>query len=177
MRGNDVQIGASVTESDLPAIKVGQPADVKITALNASAQGTVRTIDLAGATKSAGGVVSYGITISLPTAPANVAPSMTADVEITTASAPSVLAVPATAIAGTPGAYTVQVLDSPGAVRTVPVEVGLMTTSLAEVKSGLSAGTVVVTGVATAKDLVTTFPTGPGGQGGTRTAAPAPSGQ
>ncbi len=180
LRSQTVQIAASVTESDLPAIKAGQPADVKIAALNASAKGTVDTIDLAGATKSAGGVVSYGITISLPTAPANVAPSMTADVDITTASAPSVLAVPATAIAGTPDAYTVRVMDPSGAVSTEPVDVGLMTTSLAEVKSGITAGTVVVTGVATAKDLVTTFPTGPGGQGGpagTRTPAPASSGQ
>ncbi len=177
LRGKAVQIAASVTESDLPAIKAGQPADVTLTALGATAKGTVDTIDLAGATKSAGGVVSYGITIALPTAPANVAPSMTADVDITTASAPSVLAVPATAISGTPGAYTVQVLDPSGAVSSVPVEVGLMTTSLAEVKSGLAAGTAVVTGVATAKDLVTTFPTGPGGQGGTRTPAPASSGQ
>jgi hypothetical protein len=109
-----------------------------------------------------------------------VAPGMTADVDITTASAPSVLAVPVTAIGGVPGAYTVQVLDGPGRVRTIPVEVGLLTPALAEIRSGITEGTVVVTGTASAKDLVTTFPTGPGagGSGGSRGsgAASPPSG-
>jgi hypothetical protein len=125
--------------------------------------GAVHSVDLAGATKSASGVVSYGIVISLATPPDGVAPSMTADVDITTASAESVLAVPVTAIGGEAGAYTVQVLDAPDRVRTVPVEVGLFTATLAEIRSGIDAGMVVVTGTATARDLVTTFPTGPGG--------------
>ena len=80
------------------------------------------------------------------------------------------LSVPSSAIGGTAGAYTVQVYDGPGTAHAVAVEVGLMTATQAEVKSGLSAGATVVTGIATAKDLVTTFPTGAGG--GTRTPAP-----
>ena len=175
LRSTDVEIDASVTETDLPAVKVGQPADVTIGALGASAKGTVSEVDLAGGTKSAGGVVSYAVTISLPSAPDGVAPSMTADVDITTAAATGVLSVPASAIGGSSGDYTVQVYDGPGAVHTVKVEVGLITATLAEITSGITAGTTVVTGIATAKDLVTTFPTGPGGS--TRTAAPAASGQ
>ncbi len=175
LRSAEVEVDASVTESDLPAVKVGQPAAVTIGALGASTKGTVSEVDLAGATKSASGVVSYSITISLPSAPAGVAPSMTADVDVTTAMASGVVAVPASAIGGEPGAYTVEVFDGPGSVHTVPVEVGLMTSTQAEVKSGIAAGTQVVTGVANAQDLVTTFPTGPGG--GTRTPAPAGSGQ
>jgi multidrug efflux pump subunit AcrA (membrane-fusion protein) len=162
LRGTRVQVTASVTESDLPSLKVGQPAEVTIPALGAAAPGAVDSVDLAGATKSAAGVVSYSVVIALKTPPVIVAPSMTADVVIITASAPSVLTVPVTAIGGVPGAYTVQVLDAPGQVRTVPVEVGLLTPSLAEIRSGISEGTVVVTGTASAKDLVTTFPTGPG---------------
>ena len=125
------------------------------------------------------GLFSFSVTIALPGAPALTAPSMTANVDITTATARSVVAVPASAIGGTPGAYTVQVYDGPSNVRTVSVEVGLMTASQAEIKSGVSPGTAVVTGVATAKDLVTTgFPTGPGGAAGaTRAPAPAASGQ
>jgi len=175
LRSAAVEVAASVTESDLPAVKVGQPASVTIGALGVSAKGTVSLVDLAGATKSAAGVVSYAVTISLPSAPAGVAPSMTADVDITTAAEIGVLSVPASAIGGASGAYTVQVYDGPGAVQAVPVEVGLMTTTLAEIKAGITAGTTVVTGIATAKDLVTTFPTGPGGS--TRTATPAASGQ
>lgn len=165
LRGTEVEIAASITESNLPAVDVGQPAEVSLPALDATVIGTVSSIDIAGATKSASGVVSYGIVISLETPPDGVAPSMTADVDITTASALGVLAVPVTAIGGEPGAYTVQVLEAPDRIRTVPVEVGLLTPSLAEIRSGIDAGTVVVTGTATAKDLVTTFPTGPGGTG------------
>jgi macrolide-specific efflux system membrane fusion protein len=171
-----MEVDASVTESDLPAVKVGQPATVTIGALGTvSSQGTVSEVDLAGATKSASGVVSYAITISLPNPPAGAAPSMTADVDVTTATASAVVAVPASAIGGKPGAYTVQVFDGPGSVHTVSVDVGLMTSTQAEVRSGIGAGTQVVTGVANAQDLVTTFPTGAGG--GTRTPAPTGSGQ
>ena len=173
-------MAASITESDLPSVQVGQPAAVTITALDAAVHGRVNSVDVAGATKSASGVVSYGVVISLDTTPGGVAPGMTADVDITTANAPSVLAVPVSAIGGVPGAYTVTVLDGPDRVRTVPVEVGLLTASLAEIQSGITEGTVVVTGTASAKDLVTTFPTGPGSGGGGTSggsgARPAPSG-
>jgi multidrug efflux pump subunit AcrA (membrane-fusion protein) len=171
LRGTDVEVDAAVTESDLPAVRAGQTANVTINALNASVKGTVSKVDLAGGTKSASGVVSYAITISLPAAPAGIAPSMTADVAITTATAAGVLSVPASAVTGSAGSYTVEVYDGPGRAHAVAVQVGLMTATLAEIKSGLAAGTVVVTGVATAKDLVTTFPTGPGGA--TRTPAPS----
>ena len=177
LRGTAVEVAASITESNLPSVQVGQSAEVSLPALDLTVVGTVDSMDLAGATRSASGVVSYGIVISLDTPPEGVAPSMTADVDITTASALGVLAVPVTAIGGGPGAYTVQVLDAPDRVRTVPVEVGLLTASLAEIRSGIDAGTVVVTGAATAKDLVTTFPTGPGaGGGGTGTGSGSGSG-
>ncbi len=176
LRGTAVEVAASITESNLPAVAVGQPAEVSLPALDTTVTGTVESVDLAGATKSASGVVSYGIVISLETPPDGVAPSMTADVDITTASAEGVLAVPVTAIGGEPGAYTVQVLDAPDRVRTVPVEVGLLTASLAEIRSGIDAGTMVVTGTATARDLVTTFPTGPGGGGGAGTGGGSGSG-
>jgi RND family efflux transporter MFP subunit len=176
LRDPEVEVSASVTESDLPMIRVGQPAEIRIDALDADVTGSVREIDVAGATRSAAGVVSYGIVIGLDSIPELVAPGMTADVDITTASAPGVLAVPVTAIGGGPGAYTVQVLEGPDRLRTVPVEVGLLTAELAEITSGIDAGTEVVTGTVSARDLVTTFPTGPGGGGGagggSSTAAP-----
>jgi RND family efflux transporter MFP subunit len=176
LRDPEVEVSASVTESDLPMIRVDQPAGIRIDALDADVTGSVREIDVAGATRSAAGVVSYGIVIGLDSIPELVAPGMTADVDITTASAPGVLAVPVTAIGGGPGAYTVQVLEGPDRLRTVPVEVGLLTAELAEITSGIDAGTEVVTGTVSAKDLVTTFPTGPGGGGGagggSSTAAP-----
>ena len=167
LRGTEEQVAASITESDLPSVQAGQPAEVTIAALDAAVPGKVDSVDVAGANEERVRRRLYGVVICRTT-PERVAPGMTADVDITTASAPSVLAVPVTAIGGVPGAYTVQVLDGPGRLRTVPVEVGLMTPSLAEIRSGITDGTVVVTGTASAKDLVTTFPTGPGAGGGGR---------
>jgi hypothetical protein len=167
-----VEITASVTESDLSRLGLGQPADVAIASLGAKTTGTVSSIDLASPTKSASGIVSYDLVIAVPSAPDGVAPGMTANIDITTSLAKGVVAVPSSAIGGVPGAYTVQVLTAPGQARTVNVVVGLLTAEFAEIKSGLDAGTEVVTGTVSAKDLVQQFPTGPGGATAAPTAKP-----
>ncbi len=173
LRSVAVEVTASVTESDLPRIAVGQPVDITVSALDAAVTGSVKSVDLASPTTSASGVVSYDLVIALASAPKLVASGMTADIDVTTALATGVVAVPAAALGGEPGAYTVQVPTGPGVARTVPVEVGLLTAELAEIRSGLDAGTEVVTGTVTAKDLVQQFPTGPGGGNSGGTASPA----
>lgn len=173
IRSAAVEVTASVTESDLPRIAVGQPVDVTVSALDAAVSGTVKSVDLASPTTSASGVVSYDLVIALASAPELVAPGMTADIDVTTALATGVVAVPAAALGGEPGAYTVAVPTGPGVARTVAVEVGLLTAQYAEIRSGLEAGTEVVTGTVSAKDLVQQFPTGPGGGASTSTATPA----
>ena len=57
---------ASVTESDLPLVVVGQEATVTITALDTDVTGTVAQIDQAPASASTG-VVSYGIVVTCRT--------------------------------------------------------------------------------------------------------------
>jgi multidrug efflux pump subunit AcrA (membrane-fusion protein) len=98
-------------------------------------------------------------------------PGMSAEVSITISEADNVLAVPAIAVSGTSSTgYSVRVLTSTGTVETRSVQVGLMTDSLAEITSGLTAGESVVTG--TSADQVTTTTTTnrnggfPGVQGG-----------
>ena len=172
VRSASVEITASVTESDLPRLGLGQPADVAIASLGAKTTGSVISLDLANPTKSASGIVSYDLVIAVPSAPDGIAPGMTANIEITTSLAKGVVAVPASAVCGVPGAYTVQILKAPDQPSTVPVVVGLFTAEYAEIKSGLAAGTVVVTGTVSAKDLVQTFPTGPGGATAAPTAKP-----
>jgi len=173
LRSVAVEVTASVTESDLPRIAVGQPVDVTVSALDAALTGSVKSVDLASPATSASGVVSYDLVIALATAPELVAPGMTADIDVTTALAAGVVAVPAAALGGEPGAYTVQVPTGPGVARTAAVEVGLLTAEYAEIRSGIDAGTVVVTGTVSAKDLVQQFPTGPGGGGASTSATPA----
>jgi macrolide-specific efflux system membrane fusion protein len=56
-----------------------------------------------------------------------------------------VLSIPSRVLSGTAGAYTVRVVADDGTVSTRSVEVGLVTASLAEIRSGLQAGDRVVT--------------------------------
>jgi macrolide-specific efflux system membrane fusion protein len=166
------EVTASVVESDVASLKIGQPATVTVSAITADLTGTVTAIAPVAETSTTGGVVSYAVTVALNSPPATLRPGMTADVTVTTASASSVLAVPAAAIRGTSGAYTVLVLTAAGTPESRPVTVGLMTSSLVEIKSGLNAGEVVITGTSTPQraGTTTTAPGGgfviPGGGGG-----------
>jgi HlyD family secretion protein len=151
IRSNDLEVAASVTESDLPSIALGQDVTVTVTALATDVTGKVALINQTPATSNSG-VVSYGILVTLPDAPKGTVPGMSAQISVTTASAPNVLAVPAIALQeAADGSYSVRVLDGSGQPESVPVTVGLISSSLAEVKSGLSAGEAVVTGTATAR--------------------------
>jgi macrolide-specific efflux system membrane fusion protein len=87
---------------------------------------------------------------------------MTADITITTASATGVLAVPAAAIRGTAGSYTVLVLAN-GTPEARPVTVGLMTSDLVEVRSGVVAGDQVVIGTSSQQRSTTGNTFGRGG--------------
>jgi HlyD family secretion protein len=162
-----MEVSATVTETDLPSLDVGQAVNVEITATGEIATGRVTQISPVADTADAGGVVSYPIVVALDAAPDGTASGMTAEVQVTTAQAVDVLAVPATAINGSDGNYSVMVLGSDGQPTRVAVEVGLITSDLAEISSGLGEGDTVVTGIATAQ-TGTNQPTtgGPGGLGG-----------
>lgn len=148
VRSAALRVTASVTESDLPLVVMGQAATVTITALATDVTGTVAQIDQVPASAGSA-VVSYGIVITLAEAPKGAVPGMSAEIAVTTASATNVLAVPAIALdSATDGTYTVQVLDTSGLPASVAVEVGLISSSLAEIKGGISEGTAVVIGTA-----------------------------
>jgi macrolide-specific efflux system membrane fusion protein len=141
------QVTANVVESDISTLQIGQAATVTVSAINADLTGTVTAIaPVAEDSSGSSGVVSYAVTVALNAPPATLRPGMTADVTVTTASASGVLAVPAAAIRGQSDAYTVLVLTAAGTPESRPVTVGLMTSSLVEIKSGLNAGDIVITG-------------------------------
>ncbi len=88
------------------------------------------------------------VTVTLTGAPPDLRPGMSADISIVTASASNVLTIPSEALRGTTGDYRVQVMGADGTPTSTAVTVGLVTSTTAEIKSGLSAGEVVVTGTA-----------------------------
>jgi RND family efflux transporter MFP subunit len=158
------EVTADVVESDLAAMAAGQAATVSIGAIDADVSGKVTSIAPTAAGDTTGGVVSYAVTVSLTGTPATVRAGMTADVTITIDSATNVLTVPASALRGTAGAYSVLLLSADGTPTAQPVEVGLVTNTTVEIKGGLAAGQEVVTGVDTAQTGTTT--TGGFGGGG-----------
>jgi macrolide-specific efflux system membrane fusion protein len=157
------QITTDVVESDLASMAVGQTATVSIAAVDATVDGKVTAIAPTAVGSTTGGVVSYAVTVALANAPAAVRAGMTADVTITIDSATNVMTIPAAALRGTNGAYTVLTLAADGTPVAQPVEVGLVTNTTAEIKSGLSVGQEVVTGVNTPATGTTTTAGGFGG--------------
>ncbi len=167
------EITTDVVESDLGDLAVGQPAAITISAIGADVTGKVSSISpVASSSSSSSGssVVSYPVTVTLDSVPPKARSGMTADVTITIASATNVLTVPAEALRGSTGDYRVLTLDASGQPVSTPVTVGLVTSTTAEIKSGIDAGTAVVTGTSAARNG-TSAPTGgfgtfPGGGGG-----------
>ncbi|HEY2915664.1 MAG TPA: efflux RND transporter periplasmic adaptor subunit [Candidatus Limnocylindrales bacterium] len=141
-----LEVTTDVVESDVTKISVGQQATLTIAAINATLNGTVASIAPSGSASGSNGVVQYAVEVALDAPPQALKPGMSADISIVTASASGVLAIPSRALAGTAGSYTVRVVDADGTVETRSVTVGLVTSSLAEIQSGLQAGERVVTG-------------------------------
>ena len=166
MLSGDLQVTTSVVESDIPAIAANQEATVTIGALDASLRGHVISIDPVAGDAGSNGVVSFPVVIKLDSPPAGLRPGMSADITIVAASATDVLAIPSRALSGSVGAYTVRVVAADGSVSVRDVEVGLVTDSLAEIKSGLQADERVVTGTSSSQDSSNTVGGGgafPGG--------------
>jgi macrolide-specific efflux system membrane fusion protein len=145
------QVTTDVVESDLADVKVGQAAKVAVSAVDADIDGTVSAISPVANADSGSGVVSYPVTVTLTEPPATLRSGMSADVTITVASATNVLTVPAAALRGTEGDYSVLLLGADGQPQAQPVEVGLVTNTSAEIKSGLTEGQAVVTGTSAAQ--------------------------
>ncbi len=159
------EVTADVVESDISAMTVGQDATIGVDAIGATITGKVSSIaPTAGDSSGSGSVVSYPVTVTLTGAPKDLRAGMTADITIVTASASNVLTIPAEALRGTAGNYRVQVMGADGTPTTKDVTVGLVTSTTAEIKSGLAEGDTVITG--TASDRVAT--SGNNGNGNNR---------
>ena len=159
-----LQVTADVAETDVASISVGQLATVTVSAVSAQLTGKVTAIaPTAAAASTNGSVVSYPVTISVTGAPKTVRAGMTASVTITIDSATNVLTVPSAALRGTAGNYSVLIMNATGEPTAQAVQVGLVTNTTAEIKSGLTEGQRVVTGVNTAQTGTPTTGNGFGG--------------
>ncbi len=164
LQAGPMVVNASVAETDLTSVAVGQAATVTIPATEQTLTGTVTEISPTASSSGTSSVVTYPIVISLGNTTSGLDAGMTADVTVATAAASNVLAVPSAAIQGSTGNYSVRVMQN-GRVVSKPVQVGLVTTSLAEIQSGLSVGDTVVIGTVSSLQG-STATTNAGGFGG-----------
>lgn len=155
-------VTASFAETDVTSIKVGQAASVAIAAAKTTVDATVSQILPVGSASGSNSVVTYQVQVTLTNPPATVLAGMSANVAVTTAEAQNVIAVPAIAVVGSTGNYSVRVMDAGGQPQLRSVQVGLVTSSLAEVRSGLSEGDTVVTGTVSQRTSTSTTSTGAG---------------
>ena len=163
-----LEASADFTESDLPSLKIGQPSTVTVDAIDATVQGKVTAIAPSPASASGNGsssVVTYAVTIELTAPPATARPGMSAKASVTIAQASNVLAIPAVALNGSALGYTVLVVGADGSAESRDVTVGLVTSTEAEITSGLQAGDTVAIGTVADQNATTTGSGGlfPGG--------------
>lgn len=144
----------SVSEVDVASVKIGQIATITLDALpDLTLTGTVATVNAVGTTTQ--GVTTYTVSIALDSIPKQVAPGMTANASIVTATKENIVMVPSTAIQSQGGQNTVQILKN-GVVQTVPVTTGISNDSDTEIQSGINAGDAVVTNPTTNTTTTTT---------------------
>ncbi|MCL2324104.1 MAG: HlyD family efflux transporter periplasmic adaptor subunit [Actinomycetia bacterium] len=153
----------SVSESDISSVKMGQQVRLSFTAFpSLDTTGVVTQISPTGT--SSGSLVDFTVQMTLTKPDKQLRPGMSVTAQIVTASAANVLMVPNTAIdQASDGSYTVQVArgGNTNDLNTVTITIGIANDSYTEVKSGLSAGDVVISGTSAATSTSTS-----GGGGG-----------
>jgi macrolide-specific efflux system membrane fusion protein len=139
-------ISVSLTEIDVPKVKVGDEATITLDALpNKTYTGKVIAVDTSGTVSS--GVVSYTTTIQLDTGASEILSNMSATANIITDVEDGVITVPIAAVqTATDGTTTVRELKN-GQLISVPVEVGNSNATQTIITSGVNEGDTVVTSV------------------------------
>ncbi|NTW28833.1 MAG: HlyD family efflux transporter periplasmic adaptor subunit [Coriobacteriia bacterium] len=141
---NSLRVSISVSEVNVTSLVLGQKASISIDALaNKTFTGTVVSISPNGTSSS--GVVTFAVQLALDPQDSRLRPSMTATADIKIATVENVVAVPSVAI-HTSGTTKYVLVYNNGASTETSVTTGLSDDTYTEVKSGLSAGAVVVTG-------------------------------
>lgn len=132
----------NLSEIDIGQVKIGQKATITFDSLaDKTFTGKVVSIDRLGTVTS--GVTNYPLIIQFDIGSNQILPNMTATAEIIVQAKEDVLWVPAQAIKKQAGQTMVRTLVN-GKLEEKPIEVGLETSSQAEIVSGLSEGETVV---------------------------------
>jgi len=164
-------INVTLSELDVPKVKVGQKVTVTLDSISDKTfTGVVATIDRVGTVSS--NVTSYSANIKLDSSDPSILPNMAATASIILETKIDVLKVPSSAVTTANGESFVTVVKD-GVETQVSVTIGISSDSETEIVGGLSEGDVVVSGSAAKSSSDTSTQTrsvfstfGAGGVGG-----------
>jgi len=146
-------INVTLSETDVPNIKVGQKATITFDSITGETfTGVVATVDRIGAVSS--NVTSYTANIKLDSGSDQILPNMAATADIIIDTATDALYVPSAALITQNGTTYAKTLVN-GKEVDVAVETGISDDTNTVITSGLSEGTTVITGT-TSKSATTT---------------------
>lgn len=167
--GNNLEVDASIAQSDISQVKVGQKVTITLDSNpDQTIGGSVSLIAVQGTTVS--NVTTYSVTVTIDQTTDLLRAGMNVNVSIILAEAKNVLTVPSQAIKTVGDKKEVLVPADTTAKKSngeqniavtqlVPVELGLDDGTNVEIKSGLKEGQEVVTGTSSAKTSSTTTST------------------
>ncbi len=141
----NMDLTIQVSELQIASVNMGQKVEVTTPGLPGRVfAGTVASINTIGSAQN--GLSTFGVHINVG-ATSGLRPGMTADARIVIATVPNALMVPVEAVLPQGTGAEVEILQA-GKLETVPVKVGLVNDTQAQILSGLQPGEVVVTGAA-----------------------------
>lgn len=144
-----LQFEASVNESDIAAVKAGQPATVTLDAFPDAIRATVLRVSAAPAANTTG-TVTFPVRLSLAAGSVRPLEGMSGSADIVVKAVTDALTVPIESVITKGSAKIVYVLDAGNVVHARTVTVGGSTDTLAQITSGLKPSDTVVTTGATA---------------------------
>jgi multidrug efflux pump subunit AcrA (membrane-fusion protein) len=140
---NLIRIDASIDQTDIGSVKVGQTAVATFDALSGyTYQATVSNVGLTPSTSQ--GVVTYVVSFAVDTSTLAAgtpipAPGMTASLTVTTATASNALVVPSRSVSGSGGSGAVTIKGANGNEQRL-VTTGITNGTLTQITSGLEEG-------------------------------------
>jgi RND family efflux transporter MFP subunit len=138
-----LRLALPVPESIVPMVHLGEQVDVRVFALNRTFPGRVARF----ADKVDQATRTMKTEVDVPNPSLVLVPGMYARVNLTTAQRKKVLSVPVEAIDGSGTSSRVFTVHPSGSVQIVPVQIGIETARLAEIRSGsLKEGDSVIVG-------------------------------
>lgn len=147
-------VNVSLSEVDVPNVKVGQKATITFDSLtDKTFTGVVATVDRVGTVSS--NVTSYSANIKLDSMSDFILPNMAATADIITSTATDVLYVPSASLITQNGTTMAKTLVD-GKEVDVEVETGISSDTNTVITSGLTEGTKVITGTTSSTTATST---------------------